>query len=118
MAESLVLQGRPTEAIPIIGELLGSLPDMHPFAPWLLRNQGYALTQLGEREAATDALCTSLLTGRSLGGANDVGFALAALLRCGLSDGRSVEEMRAERDEVFARLGVVAVPEVPLSATV
>ena len=49
LAESLsYLQGRPQEAMPVNDALLASLPDTHAFVPWLLRNRGYALAQLGE----------------------------------------------------------------------
>jgi tetratricopeptide (TPR) repeat protein len=113
-AECLVLQGRPDEAAPLIDGLLSTLPTNHPFVPWLLRNRGYASAQNGDRAGAQRSLRESLRSARSLGADHDVAFALEAFVRCGLSDGRSVDEMQRERDELNDRLGIVAVPHVPL----
>jgi class 3 adenylate cyclase/tetratricopeptide (TPR) repeat protein len=115
-AESLILQDRPDEALPIIDGLMGSLPAKHPFAPWLLRNRGYAQAQSDDPAAAEATLRESLKVARELGADHDVAFALEAFLRCGLSDGRTADEMRRERDELSGRLGIVAVPTVPLPA--
>ena len=115
-AESLILQGRPSEALPVNDELLSSLPAAHAYVPWLLRNRGYALAQFNERAEAETTLRESLAAARSLGADHDVAFALAAFLRCDLSDGRSAEEMRREREELDRSLGIVDVPDVPLPA--
>ncbi len=113
-AESLVLQGLPHEAIPVIDALLSSLPAKHHFVPWVLRNRGYALAQTGDRAGAEQTLRKSLRSARSQGADHDVAFALEAFLRSGLSDGRSAAEMRQERDALNERLGIVQVPSVPL----
>ena len=117
-AEALILQGRPTEALPIIDSLIGSLSTTHPFAPWLLRNRAYALAQSGDLAAAEATFLESLASARSLGAEHDVAFVLEALLRTDLSDGRTVEEMRRERDALVERLGIVIVPDVPLPTPV
>ena len=115
-AESLVLQDRPRDAIEVIDEVLRSLPATHPHMPWLLRTRGYALAELHEPQAASEALERSIAAARVLGATHDVAFALEAFLRCGLTDGRSAGEIRSERDELFSRLGIVGVPDVPLPA--
>ena len=114
LAESLVTAGPTQEAMPVNDALLASLPDTHAFVPWLLRNRGYALAQLGDRIAAEVTLGESLSLARSMGANHDIAFVLEAFLRCGLSDGRSADEIRSERDELNAQLGIVAVPGVPL----
>jgi tetratricopeptide (TPR) repeat protein len=116
-AESLVLEGRAGEAIAVIDALMTSLPSEHPFVPWLLRNRGYALAQAGDRAGAQRTLRNSLRSARSIGADHDVAFVLEAFIRCGLSDGRSAEEMQRERDLLNDRLGIVAVPTVPLPDT-
>ena len=117
-AESLVLQGRADAALEITQRLLAAVPSTDPAIPLVLRVRGYAFALSGERGAAGQALCRSLAAGRAMGADHDVAFALEALLRSGLTDGRSTQEIESERDELFDRLGIVAVPEVPLAAGV
>jgi class 3 adenylate cyclase/tetratricopeptide (TPR) repeat protein len=114
LAEFLILQGRSDEANVVNEEVLSPLPATHPLVPWLLRNHGYVMAQSNQGDAAAQTLCRSLEAARARHAAHDVAFALEALIQCGLSDGRTVEEIRKERDELFSQLGVVAVPQVPL----
>ena len=101
--------------MPVIDALLSSLPDTHAFVPWVLRNRGYALAQLGDRDRRRAVRSVRALRfARSQGADHDIAFVLEAFLRSGLSDGRSADEIRSERDELNAQLGIVAVPGVPL----
>ena len=113
-AESLVLQGLSDEALSLVEDVSASVSPTDPSVPLLLRVRGYAMAQKSEREASEGAFRGSLEVARSLGADHDVAFALDGLLRCRLSDGRPPEQMAAERDEIFQRLGIVAVPSVPL----
>jgi hypothetical protein len=115
-AESLVLQGCAEEAIALTERLLASVSPTEPMVALLLRVRGLALAQRGDRRASEDALRRSLELARSTGADHDVAFALDALLRSGGSDGRAIPEMSKERDDLFDRLGIVAVPDLPLAA--
>ncbi len=117
-AESLILQGRPDDALPLIDGLVRTLPGSHAFIPLVLRMRGYALAQRGDPAAAEASVRESLAAARELGAEHEVAFAVDALLRMALTDGRPAEEMRHERDELVDRLGIVATPEVPLPAKV
>ena len=114
-AEALVLQGCSDEALSLTEGVLASVSPSDPMVPALRRVQGYALAQRGERDASRDAFRLSLEVARALGADHDVAFALDGFLRLGLSDGRPVAEMELERDRLFVRLGIVAVPDVPLA---
>jgi class 3 adenylate cyclase/tetratricopeptide (TPR) repeat protein len=117
-AESLILGGRPDEALPLIDGLVQTLPTSHAFLPLLLRMRGYALAQRNDPAAAESTLRESLAAARALGADHDVAFALDALLRTIPQDGRATDEMRRERDDLIDRLGILAMPEVPLPAPV
>jgi hypothetical protein len=88
-------------------------------APLLHRVRGYALMQVGDLEGAAQAVETSLRLAR----AGDAGHEVAATLQAsgelrrlrGLPPAQEVEE---ESRDLLARLGVVAVPRVPLPAAV
>ena len=112
-AESLMLQGKAVDAATAAESLLEAHPS-DPMTPLLLRVAGYAHAQLGELEAAQELLCRALEAGHEA--EHEVAFTLEALLRTSLSDGRSRTEIQTERDALFERLGIVAVPEVPLPA--
>ena len=116
-AESLVLQGRSQEARSVTEELLASIPSTEPVVPLLFRVLGYALAQSNDPRAAENAFRRSLEAGRDRGADHDVAFTLEALLRCGLTDGRPVRDIGRERDELFERLGIFAVPDMPLLAS-
>ncbi len=117
-AESLILQGRRDEALPLIDGLMAALPRSHASVPLLLRVRGYALAQGNDPGAAEATLRESLAAARALGADHDVAFALEALLRSGLTDGRTTDEMRRERDELADRLGIIEAADVPLPARV
>ena len=112
-AESLVLQGKGEDAAATAQALLGAHPS-DPTTPLLLRVAGYALAQIGEREGAEALLCRALEAGHDA--EHEVAFTLEAMLRVGVTDGRPRSELKAQRDALFERLGIVAVPDVPSAA--
>ncbi len=113
-AESLMLQGRAADAVVAAERLLEAHPS-DPTTPLLLRVAGYARAFLGEREVARALLCRALGVGQDA--EHEIAFTLEALLRVGLTDGRPRSELEAERDALFGRLGIVAVPVVPLATS-
>jgi hypothetical protein len=77
--------------------------------------------QMGDLQAAEQALQESLRLGRledenfGLKSADyEIGLTLAALARLRTLAGESADEVTAERDAIFRRLGVVEVVEPPL----
>ena len=116
-AESLVLQGDGAAAEEIAERFLLKNPT-DPSRPLLLRVLGYALLQSGRRQEAAQVLDSSLRAGREAAAEHEVAFTLEAFLRAGLSDGRALEDIRAERETLFERLGIVSVASVPLPADV
>lgn len=121
-AEGLVLEGQGEAALDLVTELLKGARSQEgsaTHAPLLHRVRSYALMQVGHLEEAGDALRESLRLAR----AADAGHEVAATLQAsaelrrlrGLPPAPDVER---ESRELFARLGVVAVPRVPLPAVI
>ena len=116
IAEALVFQGRSREAIELTSGALertaargGATQD-----PMLRRIRGYALAQSGDLAGAGDELRGSLEAGRSRNARYEVALTLDAIARVAEAGGRLDAPARAEADELFAALGVVFVPTVPL----
>jgi hypothetical protein len=87
----------------------------------LTRLLGWTHLEAGELDAARDALERSLHLARledenfGIRSADyEVALTLGALIRLGGLTGEATEGLEAERDTIFARLGVVRVPEPPL----
>ena len=80
----------------------------------LHRIRGYALAQSGDPAGAGDELRGSLEAGRSRNARYEVALTLDAIARVAEAGGRLDAPARAEADELFAALGVVFVPTVPL----
>jgi class 3 adenylate cyclase/tetratricopeptide (TPR) repeat protein len=121
-AEGLVLEGQGEAALDLVTELLKGARSQEgsaTHAPLLHRVRAYALMQAGDLEEAAEALAESLRLAR----AGDAGHEVAATLQAsaelrrlrGLPPAPDVER---ESRELFARLGVVAVPRVPLPAVI
>jgi tetratricopeptide (TPR) repeat protein len=121
-AEGLVLEGKGEAALELVSEMLKGTRSEEgsvTHAPLLHRVRGYALMQVGDLEGAAQAVETSLRLAR----AGDAGHEVAATLQAsgelrrlrGLPPAQEVEE---ESRDLLARLGVVAVPRVPLPAAV
>jgi tetratricopeptide (TPR) repeat protein len=84
-------------------------------SPMLHRVKGYALMQLGEMEAAREALERSLEHGRARRAEYEVALTLDALVQLTDLERQPVpKELVAESQTILDRLGVVSVPEVPV----
>lgn len=116
VAECLVLAARPADAVAIATSTLTRVRREAPLsvlAVQLERTLGCAALQEGDPDAARRHLDAALAEARELGAAFEV--ALTQRARLGVLD-RDVDRAAAEReaDAVLERLGVVAVPDVPL----
>ena len=113
VAECFVFEGRYPDAIATAAELREAA-QASPFGgleALILRQLGYGLWQAGRQEEAKRELEESLRIARDLSAEFEVALTLRAL-----ADIRSdnADSLRAESDTILARLGVVAVPAVPL----
>jgi class 3 adenylate cyclase/tetratricopeptide (TPR) repeat protein len=118
-AEGFVLEGKGAEALGLVSELLKGARSggSATHGPLLHRVRGYALMQVGDLQGAGDALELSLRLAR----AGDAGHEAAATLQASAELIRirglpPPPELARESRELFTRLGVVAVPTVPLPA--
>ncbi|MFY9588987.1 MAG: hypothetical protein WAT66_16210, partial [Actinomycetota bacterium] len=113
IAECSLLSGKDKEPLVLVEELLERTQaisgDSGPLAPMLYRLKGIALARLSEREDARAALEKSVEVARARNSLYDVGLALGPLAALASSQ-RSGENFAAEREAIFARLGVVRVP--------
>jgi len=83
--------------------------------PLVERVRGYALIQKGDLAGAREALEASLRAGRERGAEHEVAFTLQALLRLARVAGWAPGDgWRSESGVLLDRLGIVAVPAVPL----
>jgi class 3 adenylate cyclase/tetratricopeptide (TPR) repeat protein len=124
LVECLVLEQRAEEALTLAEEALGRAEDtagVSVLVATLHRIRGWSLMQMGDLDAAEHALDESLRLARledeNLGIRSadyEVALTLGAVVRLRGLRGESAAEALAERDEIFRRLGVVAVAESPL----
>ncbi|MDQ1696086.1 MAG: hypothetical protein QOJ03_1439, partial [Frankiaceae bacterium] len=91
----------------------GLLPLSAAFAPALSRLQGFALAQTADTAAAEAAMRHAVAAGRARGSAHETAQSLDALVWL---LGHAAAAERTERDELFARLGVVWTPVMPHEA--
>ena len=118
-AECRTFMGDGEEALDLTDEALaraGRSDTEGPSLPLVHRTRGYALAQLSRLGEARSALDESLEMARARGQDVDVAFTLFALGRLSEVDGSTMSvDAIAERDTILERLGVEAVPEVPLT---
>lgn len=121
-AEGLVLEGKGAAALDLVSESLRrarSEEGSATHAPLLHRVRGYALMQVGDLEGAAEALESSLRLARAMDAGHEVATTLQAFAELrrlrGLPPSPDEEE---ESRDLFTRLGVVAVPRVPLPTVV
>lgn len=112
IAEALVYAGRPADALARMEELavsaLARAGELN--ASELARVRGYALARLGRTAEAGQALAVSLDAARDQGVAYDEALAADALIWLAETNGQAPDQgLPARRDELFARLGLVAV---------
>jgi class 3 adenylate cyclase/predicted ATPase len=112
LAELLLLEGDVEGASAAAHKALADCQD-EALTPMLLRIRAYRYVQSGDLEAAVRVLEQSLAAARHAGAEHEVAFTLEAFLQCGLTGARDPDDMRGERDALFDRLGIVAVPQVP-----
>jgi len=129
IAECLVLQGDAPSALALLDATLARSADTEGLAVLgseLLRLRGCALLQLARFDEARHALEEALRRVRRheadfgiKSSDYEAARTLDALGRLGVVVGdASLDELSAERDEILARLGIVALPELPLPASV
>ena len=76
-----------------------------------MRVRGFSLLQLGDTEAAREALENALAAARERGSEYEAALCLTGLLR--VQDEATAGELARGRDAILERLGVVAVLAVP-----
>ncbi|MDP9329986.1 MAG: tetratricopeptide repeat protein [Actinomycetota bacterium] len=117
-AELLVLQGRSDEALEIADKALDSIRGEGGALqePFLLRVRGYALAQKARTAEARAAFIEGVEAGRKRESLYEVAMILDALTRLARSQEQEIDpEVERERRELYERLGVIAVPAVPLN---
>jgi class 3 adenylate cyclase/tetratricopeptide (TPR) repeat protein len=117
LAELLVFERSTAEALDLAERTLDRSPSyegIFPLGPTLQRVRGLVLLQLSRFGEARAALVESVESARKAGADYEVALALDALAALDRLDGENPETVERERDAIFARLGVVATPELPL----
>ena len=112
-AECLVFEGRYAEALEVASALVEAARET-PFGgleALVERTIGLALHQARRPEEGREHLLESLRIARDLHAVYEEALTLRALADTKAPD---AEALRAESDTILARLGVVAVPKVPL----
>jgi len=113
IAEALVYADRADEALARTEEMAASALARpgQPNASALARVRGYALARLGLIPQARQALTASLDAARRRGDAYDEALAADGVIRLAETGGQAPDpDLPACRDELFSRLGLVAVP--------
>jgi class 3 adenylate cyclase/tetratricopeptide (TPR) repeat protein len=120
VAECHVLRGDWREALAtcnaafLLAREVGGVP---PQLPLLNRVKAYALVQEGRLEEAREALQKSLEAARARQADYEIGLTLRAMVEFARVAGEpSDHQAEAESKAILDRLGVVMVPDVPLSA--
>ncbi|MFL5920002.1 MAG: AAA family ATPase [Gaiellaceae bacterium] len=124
LVESFVLADASEEALTLAAEALGraeDTPGVSVVVANLHRLRACALMQAGDLEGAGEALAESLRLARledenfGIRSADyEIALTLGAIVRLRSLTGEPADELESERDAIFERLGVVAVPEPPL----
>jgi len=120
-AKSVETQARKAEVMVLKGDSAAALDCLDRMQPgtdpilnsMLHRLRGWALAQRGRWEEATKSLITGLRLAKEVGADYEVGLTLQALAHTADSTDAG-REYAAEAQEIFQRLGIVSVPEVPL----
>jgi tetratricopeptide (TPR) repeat protein len=117
MAESFVVRGRSEEALGIVTQALSRTDageGANMATPLLERIRGYALTQMGDREAAHDAFTNGLNAARARSDDYETALALQALGWLDRIEGRPIPADREEEaTSILDRLGVDRVAVIP-----
>jgi class 3 adenylate cyclase/tetratricopeptide (TPR) repeat protein len=119
IAESLIFRASWEPALSLVQKTLERSVALGVtiHCPLLHRVRGYAFMQAGRLEDARAALEESLRLGRLARANHETGWTLEALARLDRLEGRRpAEAIRDETRAIFAGLGVIATPVVPLLA--
>jgi tetratricopeptide (TPR) repeat protein len=119
IAECLVLESDPDAALALSTAALArtkSLDGGFDVLVMLQRTRGCALLQLGRLDEARVALDAALQEARQRSLDYEVALALDATAALARIAGAPAGDLEHERDEILARLGVIAIAEIPLSA--
>ena len=116
LAELLVMAGANREALAFIDDLLprSKILGASVLIPGLLRAGGLALIQSGRLDEAREQLDNARLLAQAGGDLFEMTLALQALVALAKVDGGPVGELEAELHELRERLGIVALPPLPL----
>ena len=117
-AECLVLAGDARGALERCAAVEARLEvdeGVNVLTPLLERVRGYAYLQLGDLELARTHLERGIAAARDRGADHDVALSMQAMARLVRIERGSSDSLEAESGEILARLGIRAVPAVPLS---
>jgi hypothetical protein len=120
VAECLVFQGRADEALERVSAALidaEALEGVSVQTPLLQRIRGYALMQVERREEAAEAFEVSLAVAVARKAPYEVALTLRAMAHLARAQGTDASAIEGRSDRLLTGLGVVAVPDVPGSAT-
>ena len=115
MAECLLLSGKPAEAFSTADDALARAQNLGGVAsqlPLLQRVRGVALAQLGDRQAAMDALGQSLHAARTRRAEYEIALTLRVMAEYGESDDDVRAEQRRTAAVTLDKLGVVWTPDL------
>ncbi len=107
IAEAEALGGDPVRACALVDE---QLAPKGSYVALLRRVRGIALARLGDRDTSITELVLAAQAAREREEHYDVAAALDALASLGVADPSQLRE----RDEILARLGIVALPKIPV----
>jgi hypothetical protein len=114
--ERCVLAGDHEDALDLVDHLRGRAERLHlvSVVDLIDRLHGYARCQAGDAAAGLRLIETSVTASRGRGASYDVALGAEALARVARVLGRSADEHESEAAALFAQLGVVSTPVIPL----
>jgi tetratricopeptide (TPR) repeat protein len=115
-AECLALEGRTDDAAACAADASARAERnaVHMLEPLLRRVDAIVAAQQGDDGAARQHLMSSIAAASALQADHELGLTLDVQARLEQADGTDASATIAARDEIFARLDVVATPPVPL----
>jgi hypothetical protein len=120
IAECLLLRGEAASALEIASRRLERAREVDGVAaqaPLLHRVRGVALMVLDRPQEAAQALAESLRLGRARNADYEVALTLRAMAWASSSHGTRAN-LEAEARSIVQRLGIVSLPELPLTAPI
>ena len=113
LGECLVFEGRSDEALAVVAECrdLARKTPVGGLEALLERVSGLALAQIGKPAEASERLSEGLRLAREMKAEFEIALTMRAMAAVRFDD---ADRLQAESDAILERLGVVAVPKVPL----